>query len=1529
MKHEISRLEELLDSLSSAADSAAPVRAVELVDVAGESLDRTGQEAIAADVWHRYLELTGESKFLQTLGSRERRYWWAETAFRAIQVSGYSLETMLLQRVGRHPDRVLFREAAGREASAWTYRQVARRLNNLAGLFCSLETEPRVAIFSDNSVDSACCDLACLVHRIFDTPLNVHFDKPTIGWIFDRLAVNVAVVDTEERLQTLLDLRARTARPFQILVTGSQVHCHDGVRSLGEACAGLNLGRLETLLPPRRTRSLNEVATVMFTSGSTGAPKGIAFTPYHLLSKRFARAAALPCVGNHEVLLCYLPLFHTFGRYLELLGMLYWGGTYVFSGNPSAETLISQMREVRPTGLISIPLRWTQIREFCLESMGEAESPAAQQEVVRDIVGDRLRWGLSAAGHLDPRVFRFFQKHGIDLCSGFGMTEATGGVTMTPPGEYIDETVGIPLPGVRIRFGAQGELEISGPYVARYLEEGGSPDLPPQDPNEDYWLPTGDLFRVREGGHLEIVDRIKDIYKNNRGQTVAPRRVEQKFEGVPGIKRVFLVGDGRDSNVLLIVPDGGDLILPGPETSQYFHRIVASANSDLAPFERVVNFALLDRDFDSEHGELTPKGSYRRKRIEQNFGQVIESLYQADHVELQCGNMRVRIPRWMFRDLGLLESDLSSDAAGIHCGETGLRLTISERGNPRVVQIGNLEYNVTGSVIDLGLFARQPGLWVGNPELAAFCPCKDGWDLPTPLVSANARLPWRGQGDRIEARLDHEPATRDLRLRLIHRLCMHALFGTPADAIAAVTRIGDELRDADVRLTGVIRRRLEALARHPVEELRCLAYRILLTDEPATDYSRSFPAFIESGLTFLNDESIDAIAHAGLAEKGLQALRRRLFSYRAQLRWPASPVTREQFVKVFDLLSNFARRATWYLAPVRAELASWALHHGDPELAAAAEERLSSLTDWFGSLLGAGLRPRLALDKLILDDALPPSVMKRLEKILLDPTFIRQSILLAFDEEDFDPSQIPRAGIWVSRVLSQHQFDLYRAGINLVSGKHFDLLLVVGEEFEGPQVRETIHWLMALADHPSQAHVLPPFGTYRQDLGVMSVGFISDLTMWEKIREYSSAQTARAYFPTPHDWRRLFVRGMAAFLTVWRESGGRIVPGAVSPSNVSVPDADFREGATVLSLTGWTPYESPISLVKPLVRNFFRQTAANYPKTGQQLRVEWIFDSCLEALGPDDGMSFLTRLFVDCEEHAEFEGEEFRSALQEYLRGLRRGPYLPLPLLCAMDRFAEWERSNPDATPAARDEQVDQLYWLYRLDRFHELFRLHLYSRTCFAGSGDPVRAAFDRLLERLFRQPGVPAIHLEELYDLQATLGDTASRETFTRMVFPRTRGTQRLDLRRIGAGDRKQVVVKSEIADARGTAYHVREPLSPAEVGQIYRMLRDSDYRQEISELDQHLVVADDGGQLIGGLTYIPQGSDVVYLRGLVVAAPLKGRGIASALLEDFCARMAARGAHIIKTDFLARHFYSANGFRVDTRWGGLVRHLGTAGR
>nr|MEE4267605.1 GNAT family N-acetyltransferase [Candidatus Krumholzibacteria bacterium] len=1392
-------------------------------------------------------------------------------------------------------------------------------------------TPPRVALLCENGIGSACCDLACLTHDIFITPLNIHFDTDNLVWIFDRLDITTAVCDHPDRLEALLAIREKSRRKFRIFTLNDcQRAGQDDIHLLEERRNLLDPTEATRLLDRRPRMGMRDTATVMFTSGSTGRPKGVAFNQHNLVSKRFARAAALPRVGRDEVMLCYLPLFHTFGRYLEMLGSIFWGGTYVFAGNPSAEALLVQFQVVQPTALISVPIRWVQIRDKVMQMLLDQGEEMTAETAFRQVVGARLAWGLSAAGYLDPKVFRFFHRHGVTLCSGFGMTEGTGGLTMTPPDDYVENSVGIPLPGVAVRFGEEGELQIAGPYIARYLPEEGAPgDVTVEEPESDtFWLATGDLFREKPGGHLEIVDRIKDIYKNNRGQTIAPRKVESLFDGVPGIKRTFLAGDGRSFNTLLIVPDNEDEVLHNLRTEEerreYFQQIVTTGNPGLASFERVVNFAVLGRDFSLEKDELTPKGSYRRKQIETNFADTIKELYQSNVQILPAGGYEVRIPRWVYRDLGILEDAITVVDDVLVQRDSGARLAIGSGQNGRA-RIGDLEYHLKGNVIDLGLMARQPLLWMANTHLMDFCPCKEGWDTDLGPFNDQVTLPERAEGPVPEALV---PTRIDRQLDLVNTLCSRALFGDTRSALAAIVDLDDQLGHIGSRQQEVVRRRLEALANHPDMSVRCRAYQVLVLDQPVPDYLRYLPTFIESGRPFLDEQSFEAISRASIEPRRLLAFRQRLHTYRASLQWPAGDKTRHLFKDLFRLLSDFGRYHPEFYGTIREELVTWIMHDQDPMLGEAAAFELAELSDWFENRLketSIGMDPAAWEGRIVFQEGLSEQEVARLQEVLVGTTFLKQSVMLAFEGEDFCLDEVGQGGIWVSRIISRYQDSRYRVSINTTAGKHFDLQVIIRQDINQDLVQETIFWYILLRGHPFGTPMLPTFGCCRPELGALSLAYVSDLTVWEKIREFSSVRGPGTSPPSVMRWHQLMVRAVSVVVKGWRNSGRRIIPGLITPNNILVPDPDFRLGALQNSLTGWKPYEGPLSLIRPIWRNMFQHTISHYPWTRNYLKREWVFESFVEALGVDDALVWLRELA----EEIGFKGDpglgrDFSQALQKFIHRLETRYFPPLALVGAIGRFEEWEKVNAQAPLRARLEILEELSRLYRLRRLPEIARFWLFRNTYFRNAELHFLDIYDRLLTRMFRHPDQRATQMVELSDLGAAIIDPDDRIAFNRLVFPHRERGARMEIQTVGDPARKLVIVRSSIQDQQGQSYSVGEPSSPAEVGQLYSLFLQSGFPKNISETDRYFVVTDEAEQIVGGIIYRPLEDQVVFLDGIVVARALAERGIAGAVLEDFATRMTSRGYDVIKTHFFLRRFYQQHGFRLDNRWGGLVRFL-----
>jgi len=1484
-------------------------------------------DALSVSTWHAFLDVTREPEFLQALPGDEARRRWADAAIAAVRRTGFTLEDLLDQRVGEHPDRTWLRESPLIGGKAWSYARVRAKARAYAAAFLAAAPAPRMALLTPNNPRGVFCDLACLLHGILVTPLSPLTDSETLAWICDILDINIIVTGGADQAALAATVCERAADGIVHFSLEDEPPPACAARSLEEYCATLARAGIDAALAAQPRFDLDEVATVMFTSGSTGRPKGVEFSLCNLVSKRFARAAALPAVGRDEVMLCYLPLYHTFGRYLELLGSMFWGGEYVFVGNNSRATLLALLQQVEPTGLISIPLRWTEIRESCLAHQDESSSGSLRDEDFRAITGRRLRWGLSAAGYLDPRVFRFFQRYGVELCSGFGMTEATGGITMTPPGGYRDDSVGVPLPGVDVRLTEQGEMQISGPYVASYLDQ----DTRPGDGS---WLATGDLFRRHEDGHLEIVDRIKDIYKNARGQTVAPRRVEQRFVEVPGIFFFNEAATPRVYTVLLIVPDPEDPVLRGDPLGQvardYFHRIVTAANRDLLPFERVVNFAVLDRDFSVDRGELTPKGSYRRKIIEENFQTVVDDLYRSDTVDLAVGGLTMRVPRWFHRDLGVLETDITAGHDRLHNRVDGRELEVG-RAEAGLVRVGDLLYELETDTVELGRLARQPGLWVGNPQLAAFCPVRDGWDTQYGGFTQHISLPWRDEGGEPPPPVTMPPLS-DNRLPRIHDLCREALFGGGERALKAVVELDKVLDIGDHRTSELIRRRLEALARHPEMKVRCAAYRVLLLDEPSPDFSEVRPKFLNSGLPFLDRETIEAVTHDSLEGRRLDSFRRRLHTYRLNLDWPANEVMHSQFEGIFTLLADFARKNPAYYVAVRDELISWILLKNDPVISSLAECTAMSLGNWYEIWLAETLPYRGTSawqDKILFQDGLARDEIDRLNETLVGTTFLQQSVRLITGGEVLDIREVPRGGIWVGRTAVRHHQRFYRISVNTIKRKHYDLLVVIWDRDVLSLNRDdqlaTIYWLIALSGHPHGTPVLPRFGCFRPAIGAMSQAFVSDLSVWERIREYAGDRGEAPGTDSAQAWRRLFVMAFATFLRGWRISGESIVPGIVSPTNVAVPEPDFREGSQVLSLTGWRPYENPLSLVQPFLHNFFKQTSVTYPWLEHHLDLTWICDACLEVMERDRAERFLAELQELLTDHP-LEGYRGRLSreLSVYRERMKVEPYRSCALRGAVERYRRWENSNPGASSTARKQLVDEMLNLYGLTGPPDITRYMLYRHTWFWSASAEIGEAFDALLRTLHANPGRTPTDMVEISDLQALLESHEDMSAFQSMVFPHTRPTQRPELLTVGQEDSRQVIVATLIGDKTGANYTVREPVTPAEYGQLYRLFFKTGYYKSISDRDRHFIAYDDQEQIIGGISWNEVDPEIVHLNGIVVVGSLLGRGISSALIEDCCARLANMGYGAVKTHFVLRPFFERHGFHLDKRWGGLVRLL-----
>ena len=342
----------------------------------------------------------------------------------------------------------------------------------------------------------ALADLACLASGIVNVMIPATATETDVAFILRHAGVTAVMVSTKEQLHKVVAAREQVPELATIIAFERDAAATKGVVSFDEVLARAGETPADVLETRRESVTVDDLTTIMYTSGTTGTPKGICFTQRNIVFKRFARALALPEIGEEDRFLCYLPLFHTFGRFFELTGCVFWGATYCFAENPAIDTLVRQMRDLRPTVFISIPMKWIQLYEMVRNEV-DVESASDEQLTRSRAQADRGRAPLGSVGGRLPRPGdlpflpaprrRAHERLRHDRGHRRHHHDAARPVQGRLPG--------LPLPGVEIDLADDGELLIRGPYVMMgYLD-------PPDGEasfDADGWLHTGDLMETRQ-----------------------------------------------------------------------------------------------------------------------------------------------------------------------------------------------------------------------------------------------------------------------------------------------------------------------------------------------------------------------------------------------------------------------------------------------------------------------------------------------------------------------------------------------------------------------------------------------------------------------------------------------------------------------------------------------------------------------------------------------------------------------------------------------------------------------------------------------------------------------------------------------------------------------------------------------------------------------------------------------------------------------------------------------------------------------
>ena len=425
--------------------------------------------------------------------------------------------------------------------------------------------------------------------------------------------------------------------------------------------------------------SLDDIATILYTSGTTGLPKGVVLTHTQIISE-LEDAFRVVAIAPEDKNLAFLPMSHVFGR-IESWGQLYIGFTTAYA--ESIEKIRDNLGEMSPTVLIAVPRIFEKIYNGVISkaetspvkfklfkwalSVGSKISDAKlnkkpiplalglKYKLATKLVfsklhqglGGRLKWALSGSAPLSKEISEFFHAAGILVLEGYGLTETTAAITVNSPHDYAFGCVGKPIGDVQIKIAEDGEILVKSKKVMKEYYK--NPEAT-AEAIVDGWFHTGDIGEFNEEGRLKITDRKKDLIKTAGGKYVAPQKLENMLKLNKYISNVLIHGDQKKYVVALLTldPDQAEQFAAekdisytdfqslsrSNEVKELLRDIVAETNSGLASFETIKNFAVLPKDFTVEDGELTPSLKVKRKVCDQKYRNVIDGLYGVDRSAL-------------------------------------------------------------------------------------------------------------------------------------------------------------------------------------------------------------------------------------------------------------------------------------------------------------------------------------------------------------------------------------------------------------------------------------------------------------------------------------------------------------------------------------------------------------------------------------------------------------------------------------------------------------------------------------------------------------------------------------------------------------------------------------------------------------------------------------------------------------------------------------------------------------------------------
>lgn len=580
----------------------------------------------------------------------------------------YSLLTDRLARTGADTVIAAKKIGPGRWQNVTTGEFHERVVSAAKGLIAlGIAKGDAVTIFSSTRLEWGILDFALAAVGVVSVPIYDTDSAPQAQRIMNDSAVKLAFADNRERFDRLDSVKDHCPALKQILmIEGNALGALEG---LGVAVSD------EELNERVATVRADDLATIVYTSGSTGNPKGAELTHKNFVSITISASQALHEVvlDDHPRLLLFLPLAHCFARFIQYASIASDDGVVGYL--PDTKTLLPDLRSFEPTYLLGVPRVFEKVYNAASHKAGAGwkgrlfvkaaeaarvwsrKEQAGEQHTfaeiaerakyetlvyrtVRGALGPKIKYVACGGAPLSLDLAHFYNGIGLPMIQGYGMTETAAPFAATRVTDNVIGTVGQPAPGSSIRISDEGELQVKGPNVFRGYHN--LPEKTAEAFTADGWLRTGDLAEIDDEGHIVITGRIKDIIITAGGKNVSPIPLEEEIAKCPIVEHCVVVGDQRPfigalvtldpESLALWLPAHGlstetpvDRLATNAAVREEIQQYVDKANATVSRAESVRKFAVLDTQFTQENKCLTPSLKVVRPAVNRVFADVIDN----------------------------------------------------------------------------------------------------------------------------------------------------------------------------------------------------------------------------------------------------------------------------------------------------------------------------------------------------------------------------------------------------------------------------------------------------------------------------------------------------------------------------------------------------------------------------------------------------------------------------------------------------------------------------------------------------------------------------------------------------------------------------------------------------------------------------------------------------------------------------------------------------------------------------------------